>query len=163
MFDLDLAIEQWKDTIGSLESIRTDDVLELESHLRSLVSELSRGGLAESEAFIVATHRLGKPAELNSEYAKVHGATVWQKRVLWMLCGYVAYSIGSAWINAIATFASMSVAMAKWEQRRWGRQTSSCLQSDGRHSWPLRTDNRRDLSQDPIVFRKIGHGLLYLL
>lgn len=45
MFDLDLAIEQWKDTIGSLDSIRTDDVVELESHLRELVSELSRGGL----------------------------------------------------------------------------------------------------------------------
>lgn len=62
---------------------------------------------------MVATHRLGKPAELNIEYAKVHGATVWQKRVLWMLCGYVAYSIGSAWINAIATFTSTGVAIGK--------------------------------------------------
>lgn len=112
MFDIELAIEQWKQSFDSIDTVRPDDVLELESHLRELVSELRKRELSDREAFMVATQRLGNAAELNGEFAKVNGATVWHKRVLWMLCGYVVYSVGSALIQTAATLASTSVAIA---------------------------------------------------
>lgn len=110
MFDLELAIQKWKEEFRGTDSLRTNDVLELESHLRELVAKLSRGELSDHEAFLVATQRLGKPVELNKEFAKVHGTTIWRKRVLWMLCGYFTYSLGSTWIGALASFTGAGIA-----------------------------------------------------
>lgn len=112
MFDLELAIQNWKEELHGNDSLRKDDVLELESHLRELVTKLSQGELSENEAFLVATQRLGKPAELNKEFAKVHGMTIWRKRILWMLCGYFTYSLGATWIGALATFTGAGMAAA---------------------------------------------------
>jgi hypothetical protein len=109
MFNLETAIHEWREEFGAVDSLRTDDVLELESHLRELVTRLSRGELSEQEAFLVATHRLGQPAELNREFAKVHGAAVWRKRILWMLCGYFVYMLSSQWLDVIATFAAAGI------------------------------------------------------
>jgi len=77
-----------------------------------LVSELRKRELSDREAFMVAAQRLGNANELNGEFAKVNGAAVWHKRVLWMLCGYVVYSVGSALIQTAAALASTSVAIA---------------------------------------------------
>jgi len=77
-----------------------------------LVLELGKRDLSDREAFMVASQRLGNAAELHGEYAKVHGATVWRKRVLWMLCGYVAYCVGSALVQMAAALTSTTVAIA---------------------------------------------------
>jgi hypothetical protein len=115
VFDLELAIQKWKEEFRDIDSLRKDDVVELESHLRELVAKLSRGELNENEAFLVATRRLGKSAELNKEFAKVHGTTIWRKRIFWMLCGYFLYSLGSTWVGALASCTGAGIAATGME------------------------------------------------
>ncbi|QDS97257.1 hypothetical protein [Adhaeretor mobilis] len=111
MFNLETSIAQWKETLSRIDSVRADDAIELESHLRDLVTTLGKHELSEHEAFLVATHRLGHPSELGKEFSKVHGMNVWRKRVLWMLCGCLLYNIGVVWIEALAKFVSAVVGM----------------------------------------------------
>ena len=111
MFDLESAIQRWKEVLGANESFRTSDVLELESHLRESVTELSQGKLSEHEAFLIAMQRLGQPNELNKEFSKVHGTTAWRKRILWMLCGSFIYSLCAVWFSALTTLSATGLGL----------------------------------------------------
>ncbi len=43
--------------------------------------------MTDEEAFLLATRRLGCPAGLESEFAKINRGQVWLNRLLWMLVG----------------------------------------------------------------------------
>jgi hypothetical protein len=84
------------------------DVDELESHLRDEVAALGAlAALDDEEAFLVARHRLGRPAALREEYDKVHGAT---RCALWMVAGYVVFQLAMSLVQA---FAHALVAVAR--------------------------------------------------
>jgi hypothetical protein len=73
MFDLEASVRSWTDGLRLRGSFRTEDIVELESHLREEVDALAKTGLSVEEAFIVAEHRIGRSDALAAEYAKVHG------------------------------------------------------------------------------------------
>jgi hypothetical protein len=103
MFNLENTISEWKRRVQQAESVTQDNVDELEEHLREAISGFIQKGLTEEEAFQVASMRLGEHAVLSKEYGKVNGTTVWRRRILWMLFGYVG---GIALASGISGFSS---------------------------------------------------------
>jgi len=73
MFDLEASVRAWTDGLRLRGAFRSEDIVELEGHLREEVDGLVKVGLSTEEAFLVAEHRIGRPDALAAEYAKVHG------------------------------------------------------------------------------------------
>jgi hypothetical protein len=71
-FDLSLAIQQWREKLVQSPHFKTENVAELESHVRDSVVTLQSNGLSSEESFLVATHRVGSPEKLEPEFAKVN-------------------------------------------------------------------------------------------
>lgn len=90
MFDLEAAVADWKQSLTARESLSTDDVAELESHLRDQASALHSMGLSGEEAFLIARRRVGQPSELAAEFAKVRSSIRWVHRGKWMCIGILA-------------------------------------------------------------------------
>ncbi len=83
-FDLNEAIRLWQQNLATSPALSADNLEELASHLRASVQSLQADGLSDEEAFLAATRRLGEPAALEQEYAKVNQyrirVTTMQKR-----------------------------------------------------------------------------------
>ena len=84
-FNLNAAIENWRDELAAQPNLASDDRRELEAHLRDAVMELRQRGLNEEESFWLARRRVGQPQQLGEEFVKVDPAKVWRERVFWML------------------------------------------------------------------------------
>ncbi len=93
-FDLNNAIRDWRKNLAQSPSFHSENLDELESHLRDSTSALSGRGLSAEEAFIIATKRIGQPCVLQSEFTKVNATSVWLDRALWMLAGMLFYLVG---------------------------------------------------------------------
>jgi hypothetical protein len=85
---LDIRIQEWRRTLQQTHVFRSDDLDELESHLKDEIQTLLKAGLSEEEAFWIAEHRVGDGDKLVEEYRKVNASVIWKKRVLLMLGGY---------------------------------------------------------------------------
>lgn len=92
-FELNQAIRGWQDGLRHSPHFREEDLTELETHVRDSVAALQAKGLAEDEAFLLATRRLGNASRLEPEFAKVNRAEVWLNRLLWMLIGVQAWGL----------------------------------------------------------------------
>lgn len=91
MFDLDRAVVSWRREFGRERSFSTDDLDELEDHLRAayeLELELSPA-LAPARAFSHALESLGRAETLSAEFTKVGGG--WWRRLLRV--GHLAYGV----------------------------------------------------------------------
>ena len=91
-FDLNQAIQQWRDGLAQSPAIRGENLAELEVHLRDSVSALEARGLAADEAFLVATKRAGSDTVLGKEFAKANPQSVWLDRVFWAVILIQAWS-----------------------------------------------------------------------
>jgi len=92
-FELNQAIRGWQDGLRHSPHFREEDLTELETHVRDAVATFQAKGLAEDEAFLLATRRLGEASRLEPEFAKVNRAEVWLNRLLWMLIGVQAWGL----------------------------------------------------------------------
>lgn len=70
-FELNRALEHWRDRMQQSRSIDAEARWELEAHLLESICDLQGTGLSEEEAFWVAVRRLGCPAEMASEFNKI--------------------------------------------------------------------------------------------
>jgi len=86
-FDLNLTIQRWRENLGQSPAFRSENLNELESHLRDSIATLQTRGLSSEEAFMVAAKRIGKGGALETEFAKVNAQAVWFDRLLWMVIG----------------------------------------------------------------------------
>jgi len=86
-FDLNPAIQHWRKNLAQSPALRRENLDELELHLRDSIAALQVRGLSATEAFSVATMRIGKGNALDAEFGKVNGQAVWLDRILWMLIG----------------------------------------------------------------------------
>lgn len=110
-FILNNAIASWRDEVSRSPNLRPEDVAELEGHLRDSLEGLQARGLSQEEAFLVATRRLGHPAGLESEFAKINRREVWLNRLLWMLIGvqvWGAVSTASRCLGNAAVIVSLT-------------------------------------------------------
>ena len=102
MFDLDQQIDCWKSAFAKKAACSSDELLELESHLREEIAALVAAGRSEQEAFCESVSRLGDPTEICGEFAKNESRFLWDgvalrgNRVMVILAGLAAVLLGLA-------------------------------------------------------------------
>ena len=101
-FDLNTAIQRWRDHLSQSPNFRPENLDELETHLRDAIAAFRGTTLSEEEAFVVATRRLGGVPALAPEFAKVNGKEVWMNRLLWMLVGAQLWPLVRSCTGAVA-------------------------------------------------------------
>jgi hypothetical protein len=103
-FNLNGAVENWRNRLSQSPQFRAENLNELEGHLRDSVTALQTKGLSDEEAFLIASRRLGSSTALGCEFAKVNAREVWLGRLLWMVIG----------IQAWAVFGHLSGVFSRW-------------------------------------------------
>jgi len=98
-FDLDLAVAAWRRQLTAQPDLAPADVAELETHLREAFAELRQRGLAESEAFLVARHRVGPPAQIADEFAKAEPLRYWRRCLFWAAGGALVANLWQVTLN----------------------------------------------------------------
>lgn len=88
-FDLDQAVAAWRQDLELRQSLLSDDIAELELHLREQVDDLKGVGLSQHEAFLVARHRLGDTADIAVEFRKVKPWVSWRAPLFWILVAWL--------------------------------------------------------------------------
>ena len=101
-FDLSRAIQQWRENLAQSPVFRTENIHELESHLRDSIATLQTRELSAEEAFVIATRRIGKGGALETEFAKVNRRDVWLDRALWMLIGVQIWGLAMDLTGSVA-------------------------------------------------------------
>ncbi|HXT11196.1 MAG TPA: permease prefix domain 1-containing protein [Candidatus Angelobacter sp.] len=69
-FDLNRAIQTWRDNLANSPAFRRENLNELESHLRDSIAALQTRGLSAEEGFLIATRRLGQGREIIEKLAR---------------------------------------------------------------------------------------------
>ncbi|MFE7223885.1 permease prefix domain 1-containing protein [Nocardioides sp. NPDC057577] len=93
--DLEAQIDQWRGFVARRPAMTTDDIVEMEDHLRNQIADLAAGGLEEDEAFLVAVKRMGNLDDVSREFAREHSERLWRQLVLIPEPG--AGVVGSRW------------------------------------------------------------------
>ena len=113
-FSLETGIKTWRSDLRNQGSLDSNDLDELENHLRESIEDLQSEELSLDEAFIVAKRRIGKPSDLRAEFQKVNPGRLWSTRVCWMLVGYLSFTIvGSlaSLFSKLAVFSSFAMGL----------------------------------------------------
>ena len=103
-FDLNQALQQWRASLQNVGGFCTEELEELDGHLRESISALHAKGLAVQEAFMIATRRLGSDRQLSAEFAKANPQRLWTGRAMWMAGGVPAAFALQAVTAPIANF-----------------------------------------------------------
>ncbi|HVU09595.1 MAG TPA: permease prefix domain 1-containing protein [Verrucomicrobiae bacterium] len=100
-YDLNAAIENWRNELAAQPNLASDDRRELEIHLRDTISELRQRGLNDEESFWLARHRVGQPQKLAEEFVKENPAKVWRERLFWMIIALLALNLWGGFCSSI--------------------------------------------------------------
>ncbi len=86
-FDLNTALRLWLERFGQSPQFRSENLQELESHVRDSVGMLQSRGLSAEEAFLIGIRRVGSTAALEPEFARENGGRGWRHflRTRWNL------------------------------------------------------------------------------
>lgn len=110
MFDLKEQISKWRDNLAASQTLGMSDIDELESHLQEEIESLKSAKLSDEEAFMIAARRLGSPARLTDEFAKINRGGPFRHGLSWMITGILAYVLATQFIalvkNVFIWFAS---------------------------------------------------------
>ena len=93
MFNLDIAITEWRQQMLAAGIKSPVTLEELESHLREDVEHQLRSGVSPQQAFEIAIRKIGRPNVLKSEFRKNERTLM--KRVI-ILLGILAIFVGPA-------------------------------------------------------------------
>jgi hypothetical protein len=77
MFNLDHAVEKWRERMFAAGIIKSTSLDELESHLRDHIARLTREGKGVEDAFDAAIQKIGQIDVLKKEFAKAEGFRDW--------------------------------------------------------------------------------------
>jgi hypothetical protein len=101
-FELNKAIQRWRENLANSPAFHRGNLNELESHLRDSVAALQTRGFSAEEAFLVATRRIGQSRQLESEFSKLNRGTIWLGRAMWMLIGLQVWPFFDRLMSGIA-------------------------------------------------------------
>jgi len=90
-FDLNAAVENWRNELAAQPNLASDDRRELETHLRDAIAGFQQRGLNDEESFWLARRRVGQPQQLGEEFVKANPTAVWRERVFWMAAGTLGF------------------------------------------------------------------------
>jgi signal peptidase I len=79
-FDLNGAIQEWRRNLAQSAAFDSNDLDELETHLRDAMPALQAAGLSSEESFLIASRRIGTRDALESEFEKVNPGRAWLNR-----------------------------------------------------------------------------------
>ena len=71
-FNLNDAIENWRQELAAQASLTAEVRRELETHLRDAIAGFKQHGLDDEECFWLACRRVGQPQELSEEFVKAN-------------------------------------------------------------------------------------------
>ena len=91
MFNLNEQIKKWRSSLAQSCILDKADIDELESHLREEIEHIHTTKLSQQEVFLIAAHRLGSPANLSSEYAKINRGLKLRQTSFWIAAGMLIY------------------------------------------------------------------------
>lgn len=97
---LESEIAEWRAFVERSAAGDGHDVEELESHLRDQIADLTAGGLADDEAFLIAVKRMGNVDELSREFALEYRGRLWRQLVTSR--SDEKEDAGSMWLEALA-------------------------------------------------------------
>jgi hypothetical protein len=127
-FDLNRALQQWRENLAQSPALRSENLRELEAHLRDSTTTLQTRGLSAEEAFFIATRRIGKGGALEMEFAKVNRRALWLDRILWMLIGV------QVWAAAVGVTGAVTRNALSWG---WATTHSGNLFDNQGYRWTL--------------------------
>lgn len=107
-FNLETGIKTWRSEVKGQGALNSNDLDELENHLRESIEDLESEQLSLEEAFFVARRRIGKPSELGSEFQKVNPGRLWSTRICWMLVGYLSFTLVGSLASLFSKFVVLS-------------------------------------------------------
>ncbi len=107
-FDLNQAIQRWRQNLAQSPAFQRENLDELEAHLRDSVATLQADGLSAEEALLIATRRLGRDNALATEFSKVNSRAVWFNRALWALLGIQFWYCAEVFASTLANGAVFS-------------------------------------------------------
>ena len=108
-FDLNRSIQHWRESLGQSPAFRSENLYELETHLRESIATLRHSGLSDDEAFMVAVKRLGRNSQLEAEFTKQNNLSVWLDRALWVLLGAQLWGLASVLSSSLQTFLQAAI------------------------------------------------------
>jgi hypothetical protein len=95
-FDLNAAVENWRQELAAQPNLASDDRRELETHLRDAIAGFQQRGLNDEESFWLARRRVGQPQQLGEEFVKANPTAIWRERLFWMwLALFLSATLGS--------------------------------------------------------------------
>jgi hypothetical protein len=100
-FELNAAVENWRNELAAQTQLSSEDRRELEKHLADTMSELRQRGLNDEESFWLARRRIGQPQQLAAEFEKTDPAKVWRERVLWMALAFLFFNFWTSLVEMI--------------------------------------------------------------
>jgi hypothetical protein len=104
-FDLNAAVENWRNELAAQPNLAPDDRRELETHLRDAIAGFQQRGLNDEESFWLARRRVGQPPQIAEEFTKTNPAAVWRERLFWMIIALLALNLwGGLCISIMALF-----------------------------------------------------------
>ncbi|RCH55866.1 hypothetical protein DJ568_03690 [Mucilaginibacter hurinus] len=90
--DLNFRLKSWKESF-SQTALTPADIEELAEHLENSYTDMLELGLTESEAWLIATHRIGEPRVIREEFEKVNNHVPVNRNWLLLLWGAVSLLI----------------------------------------------------------------------
>jgi hypothetical protein len=103
-FDLNLAIQRWREDLARSTAFQNENLNELESHLRDSIDRLRTSQLSAEEAFLIATRRIGPSRQLEAEFGKLNRGNLWLGRAMWMLIGIQVWPTIDRLMSGIAGY-----------------------------------------------------------
>ena len=82
-YNLNAAIESWRQELAAQANLTAEVRRELETHLRDVIAGFQQHGLNDEESFWLARRRVGQPQQLGEEFAKADPAKIWRERIFW--------------------------------------------------------------------------------
>jgi hypothetical protein len=107
-FDLNAAVENWRQELAAQPNLVSDDRRELETHLRDAIAGFRQRGLNEEESFWLARRRVGQPPQLGKEFEK-ESAYHWNRSLA--MTAWVLFVISFF----LPAFAELTVALRGYE------------------------------------------------
>jgi len=102
-FDLNAAIENWRQELAAQPNLASEDRRELETHLRAAIAGFQQRGLNGEESFWLARRRVGQPQQLSEEFVKADPARAWRERVFWMAIAFFIFELWATISGLLST------------------------------------------------------------
>jgi hypothetical protein len=103
-FDLNAAVENWRNELAAQPNLASDDRRELETHLRDTIAGFQQRGLNDEESFWLARKRVGQPQQMGEEFVKANPTAVWRERMFWMAISLVGSYVFMTWKDLLASW-----------------------------------------------------------